>query len=69
MAGNMLEFGSKGRTLYSIAILHSPQFREGRSKTKKGRMLYNRELKKARKKIRQYKIKLNKPLPKRMKLR
>lgn len=63
---NQLEFNSKERTLYSIAILHSPQFREGRSKTEKGKRLYNKELRTAKRKVKQYNIQLNKPLPKRL---
>ncbi len=64
---NQLEFNSKQRTLYSISILNSPSFRKGRRKTKEGRQLYNKELRLARKKVKQYNINLNKKLPKLMK--
>ena len=65
---NQLEFGSKDKTLYSIAILHSPNFRNGRKNTKEGRRLYNKELRIAKQKIKQYKINLEKPLPNRLKI-
>lgn len=60
---NQLEFGSKKKTLYSIAILHSKRFRRGRSITRKGRMLFNKELRMAKAKIKQYGIRLTKKLP------
>lgn len=63
---NHLEFGSKQRTLFSIAILHSERFRQSRSMTRKGKMLYNKELRIAKRKVRQHKIHLNKELPERM---
>lgn len=65
---NQLEFNNKERTLYSIAILHSGRFREGRSQTKVGRRLYNKELRIAKRKVKKYKIKLNKPLPKKLRV-
>jgi len=68
MALNKLEFGTKKRTLFSIAILHSSRFRKSRSETKAGRRLYNNELMLAKRKVRQYKIKLTKPLPKRLRV-
>jgi len=60
---NQLEFKNKRETLYSISILYSPQFRKGRRSTKEGRKLYNKELRLARQKIKQYKIHLTKSLP------
>lgn len=67
MALNRLEFGSKKQSLFSIALLHAEKFREGRSETKQGRMLYNEEIRIAEQKVKQYKIHLDKPLPERMK--
>jgi len=66
---NQLEFGNKQRTLYSIAILYSKNFRKSRMKTKEGRRLYNKELRLANRKVKQYKINLTKKLPKKMKVR
>jgi len=63
---NKLEFKTKKQTLFSISILYMKRFKKSRSETKEGRLLYNRELALARKKIKQYKIHLTKPLPKRL---
>lgn len=65
---NQLEFGTKKKTLYSLAILHSGRFREGRMETKEGRKLYNKELMMAKRKIKQYKIDLEEPLPEKMRV-
>lgn len=63
---NQLDFNNKEQTVYAISILNSPQFREGRSETKEGRKLYNKELRMAKQKIKKYNIQLSKPLPERM---
>jgi hypothetical protein len=59
---------SKGQTGLSIAILHSPQFRKGRKKTKMGRLLYNSELERVKRKAEEYGIEIKKKLPKKFKL-
>jgi len=60
---NQLEFRSKKQTVFSIALLHSKGFRKSRSETEEGRRLYNKELKMAEDKIKEYKIDLKEPLP------
>ena len=61
---NQLEFGTKKKTVFSIALLHTKNFRESRNETPEGRRLYNKELRIAKRKIKQYHIELNEPLPK-----
>lgn len=63
---NKLEFSTKKKTVFSIAILNSEKFRESRNQTPEGRRLYNRELEIAKKKVKQYNIHLNKELPSRL---
>lgn len=62
---NQLEFGSKKKTLFSISLLHTENFRESRGETPEGRLLFNKELNIAERKVKQYKINLSKPLPER----
>ena len=63
---NQLDFGNKKQTLLAIAILHSSKFRDSRSETLEGRRLYNKELKIAKRKVKQYHIELNEDLPREM---
>ena len=63
---NKLEFGTKKKTVFSIALLHTKNFRESRNETPEGRRLYNKELETAKRKVKQYKINLNEPLPERL---
>lgn len=52
--------------MFSIALLHSKGFRKSRNETEEGRKLYNKELKMAEDKIKEYKIELKEPLPEEM---
>lgn len=63
---NKLEFGTKKKTVFSIALLHTKNFRESRNETEEGRRIYNKELETAKRKVKQYKINLNEPLPERL---
>jgi len=65
---NPLNIKTKGQTTLSIAILHSPRFRQSRMQTKEGRRLYNKELRMVKRAIKKFKIELNKSLPKKVKV-
>lgn len=64
-----LRFGTKQQAGYAISILHSGSFQSGRASTPTGRRLFNRELLKARRAVRRYKITLARPLPDPMEVR
>jgi len=64
----ILKFNNVKQTLLSIAILHSKRFQEARKSTPEGRKLFNKEIELAKQKVREYGIKLSKPLPEKFEL-
>ncbi len=65
---NSLDFSTKEKAQYSLAILHSPTFRFGRGQTPEGQKLFNKELVRARRSARRFKIRILTPLPEKMKV-
>lgn len=68
MKFNQLETGTRQQTLFSVALLHAPKFRNSRAETTKGKRVYNRELRKVKRAVKRYKINLSKPLPPRFRI-
>ncbi len=66
---NRLNVKTKQQVLLSNAIIRSKKFRKSRMKTKEGRKLLNEETELLKKKLKQFKIKLKKKLPPKVKVR
>ena len=65
---NPLNVKTKKQVLLANAIIRSPRFRASRMKTKNGRRLLNKETVILKKKVKQFKITLNKKLPAKVKV-